>query len=81
MVKSKMTYKKVELSDALLGNPSMTKSCEKTPKRDAFMQAVDSMSFDQLAKTYVKQPTLRTKIGKYLPENVKESIRKILKMK
>lgn len=81
MVKSQMTYKKVELSDALLGNPSMTKSCEKTPKRDAFMQAVNSMSFDQLAKAYVKRSSLKAKIGKYIPENTKERIKKFLKMK
>lgn len=65
-IKAKMELREVPLEEALRGNPSMTRSCNKPAKRDEFMRNMEKTSIPELKKRYVKGPSALALVKKII---------------
>ena len=73
-IKDKVVCKRVDAQQALASNPSIIQSVPKPFMRDDFMEHLDTVEIDQLAKLYLRHPTIKSRIGNMLPKKVKKQI-------
>lgn len=78
-LQSQAVWKTVDVEQVLAGNPSMVKSCEQPPMRDAFMQEMGEMTIQKLGKKYLKRAPIKTRLMKKIKNYVPARLRKILK--
>ncbi len=82
-LQNQAAWKQVNVEQVVAGNSSMVKSCEKPPKRDAFMQEMDGMTIQRLGEKYLKRPPMKArmiaKAKKIVPKNVKTFLKRLLK--
>lgn len=76
-------WKTVDVMQAMVGNPSMTQSCEKPLTRDAFMQEMDKMTIQKLGKKYLKRVSIKErvieKVKPRIPSKIKNALKRLLK--
>ena len=72
-------WKQVAVEQVAAGNPSMVKSCEKPPMRDAFMQAMDGMTIQKLGKKYLKRVPMKTRVIEKAKAMIPHRVRVLLK--
>jgi len=78
-IKNKVKYKQVEILEALNNNHIENKNV--ILNKEEFMKDLPNLSFEELAKKYVRKYRWRTKVGKLLPKSLKEKIKRIIKRK
>lgn len=76
-------WKTVDVMQAMVGNPSMTQSCEKPLTRGAFMQEMDKMTIQKLGKKYLKRVSIKErvieKVKPRIPSKIKNALKRLLK--
>lgn len=70
-LKEKIIYKEVDFEKSITDNPSMTASSKENPNRTGFFDDLDKMSFDKLAKKYIRKKNLLKKIKNYCIKKIK----------
>lgn len=75
-IKEKVNYEEVTIMDAL--NNNHLKNKEVILNKDKFMNDLPNLSFEELSKKYVRKYMWRTKLGKLIPKDLKEKIKKII---
>lgn len=73
-IAGQMRYAEVDMQEALKYNPAAYKSVLKNPKREAFFEMIDDVSFDKAIKECCKVPVI-----KRILRPVKRIIRKVIK--
>jgi len=74
-IRNKIIYKAINESEAFTYNPSMTMSAQKPELRDEFMSRIDTISIDELAKKYLRHPTLKACISGLIPKGLKKKFK------
>lgn len=70
-LKEKIIYKEVDFEKSITDNTSMTASSKENPNRTGFFNDLDKMSFDKLAKKYIRKKNLLKKIKNYCIKKIK----------
>ncbi len=70
-IKDKISYKIVNLDEAIKYNSSMTTSALKPKNREKFLKELENMKFDKLVNKCIKKPSLI--------QRIKEKLRRIIK--
>ncbi len=75
-IKDNVNYIEVQPTVALDNNHIKHKNI--ILNKESFMEDLSKLSFDQLAKKYVRKYRWRTKLGKIIPKSLKEKIKEII---